>query len=436
MKRAIALLAVAGVLAVGCKSSGEPATSSPSDTDSSGGTVATAPLSTEPGQGVTDSEIRIGVTFTDLSSIRDIVNIDHGDYSSAFQALADDINDAGGINGRKLVLVDGPVSPVGTDSATTTCTQLTEDEQVFAVIGNVQADVTSCYVAEHDTALVGGQQTPEGLAAAQAPWFAFDAGLDYVAAKTIQGAADEGAFDGKKVAVISLPVHEPLLADTIDPALEAAGADVVGNAVLDAPPDDQAAALAQAQTFAARFEADGADVVVAVGDAFLTLTKALEQSSYRPAIVATDSNVVRASLVGRSDYSVFEGIVTGGPPGTAAGWTEAPMQECVDRILAVQPDRQINDPTTATKETPSTWVSVTVACQAMTLLQAILEKAGPTLNNDTFRAAGETLGKIDIPGKGGPSDFTPTSPSGNPPVFLAHWDPATQELVTSSTPVA
>ena len=185
MKRVIAVLGAAVVLMAACKSSGDPSQASPSGTASGGDTSTTAPLSTEPGRGVTDTEIRIGVTYTDLDAIRDIVNIDHGDYLSAFQALADDVNADGGINGRKLVLVDAPVSPVGTGSATTTCTRLTEDEQVFAVVGNVQADVSSCYVSEHDTALIGGQQTPDGLAAAKAPWFAYDAALGHNATKTI-----------------------------------------------------------------------------------------------------------------------------------------------------------------------------------------------------------------------------------------------------------
>jgi ABC-type branched-subunit amino acid transport system substrate-binding protein len=350
--------------------------------------------------------------------------------------LADDINANGGINGRSLELVPGPVDPVGTDAATTVCTQLTEDEQVFAVIGNVQADVTSCYVRDHDTALVGGQQIAETVATATAPWFAFDASLDYTAQKTIEGSAADGVFTDKKVGLVSLPVHANMLTETVDPALEDAGADVVSRAVIDAPPDDQAAAQAQAQTIAQRLQADGVEVVVAVGDAFLVFAQGLENTDYRPAIVATDSNVVQTYLVGRTDYAVLPGLVTGGPPSTEEGWNDPPMQECVNKIRAAQPERQIDDPVTATPDTPNTWVSVQVACQAMTLFQAIAEKAGSTLNNDTFRAAGYTLGSIDIPGKAGPSNFSAEATSGNPPVFLSRWDSTTEELVTDTQSIS
>src|SRR5690606_30496889 len=145
MKRAVALLGLVAVLLVGCKSTG----------DSASTTSSTGPVSTEPGQGVTADSIKIGVTYTDLSSLRDLMNLDHGDYASAFQAVADEINANGGINGRTLELVDTPVSPIGTEAGTTACVSLTEDQKVFAVIGNIQTNVVPCYVKDHDTAVVG-----------------------------------------------------------------------------------------------------------------------------------------------------------------------------------------------------------------------------------------------------------------------------------------
>jgi len=129
MKRAIALLSLAALLLVGCKSTG----------DSTSSTSTTAAASTEPGQGVSADSIKIGVTYTDLSAIKDIMDLDHGDYASAFQALADDLNASGGINGRKLEIVQAPVSPIGTEAGTTTCVQMTEDEKVFAVSATSRA---------------------------------------------------------------------------------------------------------------------------------------------------------------------------------------------------------------------------------------------------------------------------------------------------------
>ena len=51
---------------------------------------------------MTDDSVKIGVQYVDLAAICDIANIDHGDYEAAYQALFDDINTNGGINGRTL----------------------------------------------------------------------------------------------------------------------------------------------------------------------------------------------------------------------------------------------------------------------------------------------------------------------------------------------
>ena len=429
MKRAIALLSLAGILLVGCKSTGDSTSSS---------TDSTQPASTEPGKGVTADTIKVGVVYTDLAAIRDIVKIDHGDYLSAFQALADDINANGGINGRKITIVDGPVNPVGTGAAAVVCTKQTEDTQVFAAIGNLQADQTGCYVTDHDTALVGGQQTGANLATAKAPWFTFNADLDYSADQTIKGVGQSGGFTDKKVAVIYAPVNEALVKGSLSQELSAQGANVVSTAVIDSPPDDQAAVDAQTQTLLEKFRSDGADMIVTVDTAFQVTARNLQKTSYRPQLVATSTNIVEGYLVGSdtSKYEVLGGMVSGGTPSAKVAWTDPALQDCISRIKAQQPDRGINDPTTAGPDTPNTWVSVTVACQSMTLFQAIAEKAGDTLNNDTFRNVGNTLGTFSIPGAGGPSDYTAETPSVNPPIFLAHWNSTANKLDYDTTPVS
>lgn len=464
MRRALVLLCVTGLVAAGCKSSGDevgstestaaPTTAAPTTepTDSAAPTsdgpttdvtttdapTTDAPTTTEPpepGVGVSDDTIKIGVIYPDLAAIRDIVNLDHGDYLSAFQALADDINANDGINGRMLELVDGPVDVTSTDAASTTCTKLTEDEQVFAVIGSLQASAVECYVTQHDTALVGGQQTDDLLSAAVAPWFAYTAPIDRLALKTIEGVAAEGGFDGKKVGVITLPIYGPMMESTVNPALDAAGADVVETAVIDVPDGDTAAATAAAATILEKFRAQDVDLVVTVGDAFLNTNTALEQTDYRPQIVATDANPVVTALVGRTDFSAFQGLIAGSTPSKAVQWGDPAMQECVDVIRTAQPDRQITDPLNQAEGERDTFVSVVTSCQSMALFRAIAEAAGPGLNNDTFRAAGESLGEFTVPGNGGVQNYTADALSGDPAVFLARFDPATNTVEPDSEPV-
>ena len=109
--------------------------------------------------GVTKDEIKIGVTYPDLDAIRDVTDISHGDYKKTYNAVIDELNKQGGINGRKVVPVFAPINPIGTVPAQEACVKLTEDEKVFAAVGFFYTDAPLCYVSQHDTPILGGIRT-------------------------------------------------------------------------------------------------------------------------------------------------------------------------------------------------------------------------------------------------------------------------------------
>ncbi|HVN51000.1 MAG TPA: hypothetical protein VMT43_06180, partial [Acidimicrobiales bacterium] len=70
------------------------------------------------------------------------------------------------------------------------------------------------------------------------------------------------------------------------------------------------------------------------------------------------------------------------------------------------------------------------ACQNMTLLEAILTKAGKDLNYATFRQAGYELGTLTIPGDPAPRNYgPPPATDGSPQAHLSYWDPSTKAFV-------
>ena len=105
--------------------------------------------------GVSKDEIKLGVTYVDFAPIKDIVDISHGDYEKTYNAVIDDLNKKGGVNGRKIVPVFGKVNPLGTAPAQEVCLKLTEDQKVFAAVGFFILDAQQCYVAQHDTPVLG-----------------------------------------------------------------------------------------------------------------------------------------------------------------------------------------------------------------------------------------------------------------------------------------
>src|SRR3954470_14893203 len=67
--------------------------------------------------GISKDEIKVGITFPDLEAIRDVTTTNHGNYTKSYQAVIDDLNKHGGINGRKVVPLIAPINPLGTAPA-------------------------------------------------------------------------------------------------------------------------------------------------------------------------------------------------------------------------------------------------------------------------------------------------------------------------------
>ena len=139
VSRSTALIVVLGLFLSGCGVLGDDAEAGGR---SSGAGAGKAP-------GVTEDSIKIGVTYVDLESIQDIVDLDYGDYEATYQALFDDLNDQGGINGRRLTGVRAGRAGrhrVGRRA----CLQLTEEDEVFVTVGHFLNDTVLGHVEEHD----------------------------------------------------------------------------------------------------------------------------------------------------------------------------------------------------------------------------------------------------------------------------------------------
>jgi len=403
----------------------EEASDGTASTDSAG-PATTFP--TGPAPGVTDDSVKIGVTYVDLASLGDVVSISHGDYESAYQALFDDINANGGIHGRTLEPVFAPVNPVGTDGADAACLELTEDEDVFLVTGFFLDDNVLCPVETHETAVVGGVQTPERLARAQAPWFTMESGSD-LQTEIIEAMAEAGEFDGN-LGVYGAQGDQAQMEEIVLPLLEELGIEVTESAVLDAPADDITAQTAAVGVIGERFEASGVDQVLAIGTSGLGWAAGNEDSDYRPQLLLTDPNSILAytsDAAGR-DLSIVEGAVAGNVYGGPENlYAMDSMQACKERIEAN--GGELPDPATMPNDDEDLYVSGYTACRTMILIEAVLEAAGEDLNYGSFAAAADGL-EVDLPVQPDPMTFgPPPAADGDPTAHLFDFDQDTREFV-------
>jgi hypothetical protein len=430
MRRYAALAVVVLLVLVGCTSgdeTGADSGSGSSTTGESGSTTTLDPEEVAKAPGVTDDSIKLGISYVDLEAISDVTTIDHGDYEAAFNAVIDDLNSRGGINGRTIEPVFAPINPIGTEAAEESCLKLTEDDQVFAITGFFLADSVLCPLENHDTAVVGGEMNPERLERATAPWFTLEAGSD-IQSDVVKLFADEKLLDGK-LAVFAQSIDADLMNNTILPLLDELGIEPVSTAILDAPAEDINAGLAQTGVIAQKFEAAGATKVLVVGNGGVAWSQGTEPTDYRPENLFITTNTILAytgDAAGR-DLSVLDGALAGDLYGPKKKQYEEPgMQECLG--VLEEAGVEVEDPDTV-EEGEADGTAAFTACRYMSLFEALAEKAGKDLNYATFRAAAEGL-SVQVPGTPDPYTFgSPPHADGDPPVYVYEWDSANKDFV-------
>jgi len=430
MRKYLVLAFAAMFLVAGC-TSGSSGTKAAGTSTTAGGSTNTTLNSAEASRapGVTPTSLKIGVTYVDVSAVQASgLNLTLGDYQGSYQALINQINASGGIAGRKISVVFAPINPIGTAPADAACLKLTEDEKVFVAVGFFLNDAVLCPVSTHNTAVIGGAQSPALMAKATAPWFTTNAGEE-VPVNVLKVMNQKKLLTGK-VAVYAQVADQDLMNNAVLPELTKLGIKVTDKAVEDAPAGDTAAIQSGTQLIAQRFKAEGVTKVILVGPSSADWFLAMQDQTYQPQILATDTAGVNAFLSNSATHntSLLKGAVQGGAYGSDSWvFSDAKMQACFAIIKKAGIAVPAPDPADANKKG---YVGPEDACVNVTLLKAILEKAGKGLNYATFRQAGYTLGPILIPGDPVPRVYgPPPATDGNPTPFLSTWNPTTKAFV-------
>lgn len=421
---------VAGVLGASLLAS---CTSNPEDdsttttTEGSGG----APASDEelanidgPAPGVTDDSVLIGVNYVDAESLRASgIELDLGDFEGAYQAVADDINADGGIHGRQLELVFSPISPADQTATEAECTRLTEDEDVFLVTGFFLGENVACPLQLHDTAVVGGEQSPELIERSRAPWITplVDTGFPV---SVVERLADEGLLDGT-VGVFGHARSQQDL-DAVADVLDELDIEVAETGIVDAPADDVAAVASDVQVLEQRFESVGVDTVLLVGPSAQDWPTYAVGDGYEPQLVSSSLTALQSftSNEANTDTSVIDGAVAGGVYGPNQAIFEA-MADCVEVIEDA--GFEIPSPDEAAATDSQAFQSAFFACTHLSAVAAWLEAAGPNLNYGTLAASLESGFEVQLPGDVNPRTYGPAPASdGDPASYLYTWDEASE----------
>jgi ABC-type branched-subunit amino acid transport system substrate-binding protein len=388
-------------------------------------TVGSSAASARSGaNGVTKDEIKVGITYPDLDAIRSVTNTNHGDYEKAYQAVIDDLNKQGGINGRKVVPVFAKINPLGNVPAQEACVKLTEDEKVFAAMSFFNADAPLCFVASHDTPILGGQITPRYLAQAKAPWLTLESGAE-LGPRQVDALATAGALKGKLGIVAIATEQESQLNDVVVPALKQHK--IKGTtAIIDAPPDDPVANTQQASTIMERFKSDGVKTVLLVGGAVNAVTNALSKTDYRPRLLATNArNLASAASNPATDPTLMKTAIAAD---SGFIFSDPGLKKCFGVVEKATGDKIVEN---VPQGQPQYRVSAQTACEYVALFATLAKAAGKNPTVDSFGKAAEKLGSVTLPGLGTMA-YDPKTHTFSLPMFIYRYDPSLKRLVADT----
>ena len=386
--------------------------------------------------GVSKSTIRIGINVINLNSVAQFTHgLTQGDFEGAYTALIDRLNKHGGIDGRKIVPTFETINPLTSSAAAAACTQLTEDDTVFAVIGEFNGSDPECYVSAHNTPVVGGSMTDALLASAKAAWVSTSPNNDALEPAAVVAAAKAGVFKGKRVGVLAASDDAPGLDANVMAALKSNGVKPKLKATVENDAGDSEATYQQISgVLAPKFQSVGVNVLITIGDASTTWIDATGGGTYHPQLMATfypDTSVsgANAAVVKQAVTAYTKPLAYAGKP---VGWADPSLQPCIKTAKAagVKFSNPVTTPSTSNDES---YIAVAQSCGILKLFTAILARAGRNLTVDSFGHAADTLGRIEIPGLGA-ATYNKVNPAGTFPLYLYRWNTAKHRWDISAKP--
>ena len=399
---------------------------------------ATAGASSPADQGVTAKTIAVGLPYVNFEALKCIgVTIDDGSFPDAYNGDIKMINANGGVNGRKLVLSMAEMNPSVPAEATSSCTQLTEDDHVFVAIAPVFPD---CYQVTHDTPVLMGS-LPGTIPASAPPDFSLippDANFDPLQLAAFKKAGD---FKGKKVAIFYGADSDAPEVKVVQDSLKKLGVPVALTAEDSVQATDAVASDQAVQSISQRFQSAGVNVVIGVGGSGSTTWPRAQldnESTYKPLYIATSESSLISyveSTKGANPY-LKNVLAASTAPTFYQQWKDPAIQKCVAGVKKAYPSDKITPPVDPTKpgagaSTDTTYASVVEACQYLALFDDVAAKAGKNLTVASFTKAGYALKNANIPGLG-PISFGPNQPYATGAVTIFKYDPTSETLVPAT----
>jgi hypothetical protein len=410
--RSIALVAVLVLVAAACGDDGsgttDPTTSTttasttseapgdPSDTTTTAAVELTASW-----KGVTEDTVSVAVSILDFDELREmgLQDFGWGDQRLVWEFYLDRLNERGGVAGREVDAELVFYNPAFASDAEAACLQMTEDREVFAVIGaflGPAESATPCLTLQEDLVVFNGTMTVDLLAGAEAVWVNDGSAGRRRIPIFFELLDQAGYVDGQKVAVVSGNENESDSVGVIEPLLTDLGLDIVLSTVNTVSTDDVVAEDRYWDTTAEKIRTEGAEVIVINGDTTGAIRgigrNGLEQELW---VVTADQLTNLGTTVDRSEA---DGAITLSGLSAEEAWEEPGLRDCVEEFTSAHPEIVVLGPLEVGEGDERWDTAIGQACRWIATFETVMNAAGPELTPASVQTAYETLGDVDLPG--------------------------------------
>jgi len=372
-------------------------------------------------RGITETTIRIGIAIPDVTAFSN-----SGDQIARYQTVADEINANGGVIGRQLELVTTEWQLLDTTGFDAACVQLTEDEEVFAVISRTPANfgAMTCFTELGNTITINGLDL-DGDEIDRSEGLLFSVLSDRFAALTggINLLADDLA-DAKVAIAASLDGGGEANAVELEALLGEMGVEVVvTTASTVAYSEDETASLAEQDRFAEIWNSEGATHVIGLGNAVVGVAYAIDNNGLQDKMTLITGNLgVRTLNSLGADLASLQMIgVAVADPGTIAEQGLYGMPECISLMEEMLGETIIFFPE---EEDLNALPSAYQACGSFEFLTSALEAVGPNPTQADFVALTDAGFSFDMTGAAEASVSSAKAYMNGDPGLVYDWDGA------------
>ena len=405
---AVAALVVA-IVAAGCTAN------STGSSKSTGSTASTSPGATTTqvpgtGPGVTATTIKLGIAMINFECIpKAFVDEERPKQREAYQAFVDDINEHGGISGRKIEPVYKTVCPLAQTDGLAACTSFSDDSKVFAVIGEfgqITSDIPLCVTKQHNRPLVTYGLTQDMVDKAPPGMLVTPDILPDRRVKIIVSLLKtQHTLDGKTVAVLADSNASARVDQVIEPALKSMGVKTGSTGIVTISGTDTANAQGQLDSFIEKWKTQHVDALMLAGPGVESKQFVEKVRSAFPSItIVADSTGILTGAQDEQkagvDPNPYTGMITAEGL-TGLEHTKTPHFTMCKTIFEKHTGITIPSPNVVIKlpdgRQNQIYGESEDACAFVTMFKLIAERVGKNLNVANWSAAVNNFGTIDIP---------------------------------------